>query len=367
MRPPRSSDKLTPGCATQPGTESFRAKFSTRLREDFYRSLSDVLSVSSIGMGTYLGECDDPTDKRYSAAAARALHSGINVFDSAINYRCQRSERALGAGLGGCVADGSAAREEFVVCTKGGYIPLDGAPPATKQDYDAILRKQYFDTGVIAAGEIVAGGHCIAPRFLADQIQRSRRNLGLATIDIYYVHNPEQQLEAVSRDAFREAMRGAFQQLEREVGIGNIGCYGCATWNGLRAGPGDPAHLSLAELVEVAVEAGGPDHHFRVVQLPVNLAMSEAVRVATQRIGTAVVPLLQAAAELGVAVITSAPLMQGQLARGLPAKLREAFPEATSDAQRAVSFVRSLPRVTTALVGMKTLSHLDEQIAAVSR
>ena len=117
----------------------------------------------------------------------------------------------------------------------------------------------------------------------------------------------------------------------------------------------------------VAREVAGPDHHFRVIQLPVNLAMTEAIRSATQRIGSSAIPLLHAAVEVGVAVVASAPLMQGQLVQGLPQKLRDAFPTLTSDAQCAVSFVRGLPSVTTALVGMKSPTHLQDQLAAVAR
>lgn len=354
------------GCATREGTERYRGRHAPTRAEDFYRPLADVLSVSSIGLGTYLGDCDDKTDVGYAKAAQLAVRSGINLLDSAINYRCQRSERALSTALRAILSSGTESRDEIVVCTKAGYIPLDGVPPATRRDYDAHLQAQYFDTGIVSPDQVVAGGHCIAPRYLADQVQRSRRNLGVSTIDIYYLHNPEQQLDALSRDAFSDAIAAAFSQLEREVAAGNIGCYGCATWNGFRVGPDDKSHLSLVELLEIAATVGGSDHHFRVIQLPINLAMPEAVRAPTQAMGTAMVPLLQAASELGITVIASAPLMQGQLISGLPAKLAEAFPDLATDAQRAVAFVRSLPRVTAALVGMRSPAHLREQLTAVA-
>jgi len=366
VRVPKKADRLISGCATREGTERYRGRHASKRAGDFYRPLADVLSVSSIGLGTYLGDCDDKTDADYAATAQQAARAGINLFDCAINYRCQRSERALGVALRALVSSGAEARDEIVVCSKAGYVPLDGAPPATRRDYDAYLKKQYFDTGIIPPDQLVAGGHSIAPQYLADQVQRSRRNLGVATIDIYYLHNPEQQLDALPRSAFSEAIAAAFTQLEEEVARGNIGCYGCATWNGFRVGPGDRSHLSLSELVEIAETVGGSGHHFRVIQLPINLAMPEAVRVPTQPLGNAMVPLLQAAHELGVTVIASAPLMQGQLASGLPAKLAEAFPDLTTDAQRAVAFVRSLPRVTAALVGMRSQAHLREQLGAVT-
>jgi aryl-alcohol dehydrogenase-like predicted oxidoreductase len=367
MHTPTANPKALTGCATERGTDRFRSRFAAERESDFFRPLNDTLQVSSLGVGTYLGETDDATDRRYIQAIRTALKNGINLIDSAINYRCQRSERCVGAALRDAVGADEVKRDETVVCTKGGYIPLEGQPPPTRRDYEALLRKEYFDRGIMSPDDVVAGGHCLAAPYLADQIRRSRRNLGVRTIDIYYLHNPEQQLDVLEREVFLSRIHDAFAKLEQAVAAGDIGCYGCATWNGFRVGPDTRSHLELEELVAIAREVGGPDHHFRVIQLPVNLAMTEAIRAATQRIGSSAIPLLQAAAEVGVAVVASAPLMQGQLVRGLPQKLRDAFPALTSDAQCAVSFVRGLPSVTTTLVGMKSPSHLQDQLAAVAR
>jgi aryl-alcohol dehydrogenase-like predicted oxidoreductase len=104
--------------------------------------------------------------------------------------------------------------------------------------------------------------------------------------------------------------------------------------------------------------------------------MSEAVRLPTQALpgGRGIgrkgarrprtVPLLEATQELGLAVVASAPLMHAQLTRGLPAEVAAAFPRLTTDAQRALAFVRSLPGVSAALVGMKIREHLEENLAA---
>jgi aryl-alcohol dehydrogenase-like predicted oxidoreductase len=109
----------------------------------------------------------------------------------------------------------------------------------------------------------------------------------------------------------------------------------------------------------VAREVGGANHHFKVVQLPYNLGMTEAFTRATQRVKDRLVPTLEAARELGVSVMASASLHQGQLMR-LPPVMAEYIPGLTTDAQRAVQFVRSTPGVGTALVGMKTPAHVDE-------
>jgi aryl-alcohol dehydrogenase-like predicted oxidoreductase len=117
--------------------------------------------------------------------------------------------------------------------------------------------------------------------------------------------------------------------------------------------------------VTLARDVGGDKHHFGVVQAPVNLAMPEAIRANTQCLsGERLVPLLEAATELGVAVVASATLMQSRLTAGLPGPVREAFPGLTTDAARAIAFVRSLPGVTTALVGMKTVEHLAQNLEA---
>jgi aryl-alcohol dehydrogenase-like predicted oxidoreductase len=359
---------LLTGRATPQGTQRFAARHADTFGDDFFRVL-DGLRVSSVGLGTYLGECDAQEDERYAAAARRALERGANLLDTAINYRCQRSEGALGRALQRAVGDELVRRDEVVLCTKGGYIPLELEPPASRAEFREYLRREFIEPGVMRSEDVVAGAHCLAPSFLAHQIARSRRNLGVETIDVYYVHNPEQQLEAVDRAQFRDRMRDAFALLEERCAAGEIARYGCATWNGFRVPPEEREHLSLGELVEVAREVGGDAHHFRVVQLPVNLALTEAVRTPTQSLSPAMprVTLLQAAAELGLAVVASAPLLQAKLTANLPAQLRDALPGLETDAQRALAFVRALPVLSAALVGMRATAHVDENLAGARR
>ena len=352
------------GKATADGTLRYASRFQGGLAADFYRPVAGGPIVSSIGIGTYLGECDDSEDDRYAAAVNHALEQGINLVDSAINYRCQRSERAVGRALRRATDAGVASRDEIVVCTKGGYVPLDNRAPSDRAEYDDYLTREYFSRGVMTPADVVAGGHCLAPGFLANQLARSRENLGVEAIDIYYLHNPEQQLDVLDRETFNERVRDAFRLLEEGVERREIGVFGCATWNGFRAPPSSRGHLSLSELVELARETGGAGHHFRVIQLPISLLMTEAIRTPTQRLADGrMVPLLHAAAELGISVVASASLLQAQLASGLPPQMHEAFPGLTSDAQRALAFVRCLP-LTAALVGMRSMAHVDENLAA---
>ncbi len=351
-----------PGRATASGTGAFATRFSSAFAPDFYRNAAG-LTVSSIGMGTYLGECDDDEDARYTEVIEEGIASGLNLVDTAINYRCQRSERAAGRALQNAVASGNVSRDQLIVCTKAGYVALDGSPPGSREEYQAYLEKEYFSPGIVTRKDLAAGGHCLAPGFLANQIDRSRANLGVECIDIFYLHNPEQQLETRDRGRFLEIVTTAFSELESQVSKGNIGAYGCATWNGFRTFAANRNHLSLTELVVAARKAGGVDHHFRAIQLPVNLAMTEAVRAPTQSDEGKNTTVLELAQELQISVIASASLMQAQLSRDLPAAVRKLFPAYGTDAQRAIAFVRSLP-VASALVGMRSVDHLTENLEA---
>jgi aryl-alcohol dehydrogenase-like predicted oxidoreductase len=274
-----------------------------------------------------------------------------------VNYRGQRSERAVGAALRAGIAAGRFARSEVLVATKGGFIPSDGAPPGRDAGGPA---QAYIRAGLVAPDDIVAGGHCMTPRYLADQLERSRANLGVDTVDVYYLHNPETQLGEVSRPVFLTRLLAAFELLEEAAAAGKIRWYGAATWTGFRQEPAAAEYLSLAELVERAVDVGGKDHHFRVLQLPYNLGMTEAFTSRNQRAGRDTVSLLEAARRLDLFVMTSASIYQGRLARGLPSVIAEFLPGLATDAQRALQFVRSTPGVGTALVGMAGAAHVDE-------
>ena len=315
--------------------------------------------MSSVGIGTYLGEADEVTDQAYSAAVVRALELGSNVIDTAINYRIQRSERSIGAALESLNARGRVLRQEAVICTKAGFLTPDGTIPANARRY---FEETFFKPGIIGPEDIAAGIHCMAPRYLADQMERSLRNMGLESIDVFYLHNPETQLSAVSRAEFLRRMRLAFEWLETTVAAKTIQWYGTATWSGYRQSSGSRDYLSLNELAGLAREVAGPDHHFRFLQLPFNLAMPEAMTAQNQPVAGRALNLLEAAGELGMTVVASASLMQAALCSGLPEIIAETFAGLQTDAQRALQFSRSAPGIGVALVGMKNPRHVEENL-----
>jgi aryl-alcohol dehydrogenase-like predicted oxidoreductase len=348
------------GRATADATAAYAARFP-QLPGNFRPMLG--ASVSSIGIGTYLGEPDDETDRAYEAALRAALTGGINLIDTAVNYRFQRSERNIGKVLAELTSAGTLRRDEVVLATKGGYITFDGAMPPNPR---AWFEEHFVRTGVVGAGDIAGGSHCMTPKYLAAMLDTSRRNLGVETIDIYYLHNPETQLEEVGRDEFNARIRAAFEFLERAAADGKIGVYGTATWNGYRVEQNDAGWLSLDDLARIANEVAGPRNHFGAIQLPYNLAMPEAAALRNQPVGRETASALEAARAMHIAVCASASLLQGRLAQGLPDIIAEVSAGLDSDAQRAIQFVRSTPGVDVALVGMKSQAHVRDGLAAAS-
>ncbi len=327
------------GHATPAATRDYASTFPIYKAAGFFR-LAQQLTVSSLGIGTYLGPLDDATDAAYKQAIHRALSSGINLIDTSLNYRHQRSETAAGEALAAWVHEDGGSRERVVLSTKAGYL-VPGALPA----------------GVLRADDVVGGMHSLAPAFLSDQIARSRRNLGVETIDLFYLHNPETQLKYIDPDTFYARVRRGFELLEGLAVTGEICFYGAATWDGFRTGSG-PQALSLLGMHELARQVGGDAHHFRFIQLPFNLAMQEAISTPLEDGRT----VLEIAADLGITVICSASLLQSRLARGLPDEVAKVMPGLETDAQRALQFARSAPGVAVALAGMSRAEHVRENL-----
>ena len=357
------------GCATSAGTARFRARFPALTGAGHFRQAQAVpevreLWLSSIGLGTYLGETTAEADAAYTEAIVAAVQGGVNVLDTAINYRNQRSERNIGAALKQLIEDRSIERDEILLCTKGGFLAFDGEPPADPQSY---FISEYINKGVMRPGEIAGGMHCMSPRYLENQLERSRKNLGAETIDVFYVHNPETQLSSgVAAGEFRVRLRAAFEALENVVRADKIRFYGCATWNAFRVAPAQRDYMSLEETITVAREVGGEQHHCRFMQLPFNLAMAEAFTEQNQAWRGEKISLLEAAARAGVAVVGSATLYQARLMRDLPSFVAEKL-GTTSHAESAIQFARSAPGLAVSLIGMGRKSHVTENLRIAER
>ncbi|MFB6302242.1 MAG: aldo/keto reductase [Haloferacaceae archaeon] len=346
--------------ATREGMWGYRDRFGGSYGRTYFRRFGPGV-VASVGIGTYLGDPTDAVDERYREALVTAFEHGGNLVDTAVNYRCQRSERVVGE----AIRDAAVDREEVVVATKGGFVPFDGQRP---DDPGAYVREAFVDTGLAPRDQLARGQHCIAPDFLDAMLDRSLANLGLETVDCYYVHNPETQLSAVDRETVYDRLEAAFERLEARRAAGDVRAYGVATWDALRVPPDHDEYLSLAEMLSRARAAAAShglapaDHGLAAVQLPFNVVMADGFTRAAHGDGERT-SALEYAHGAGLDVFASATLAQGRLLSEFPDGI-EAELAGDTRAQRAVNFARSAPGVTAALVGASRRDHVAENLAA---
>jgi aryl-alcohol dehydrogenase-like predicted oxidoreductase len=325
-----------------------------------FRGAPGGLRLSSLGLGTYIGAADPPTDVAVEQAVQLCLQSGrINVLDTAINYRYQRAERSIGRSIARLVDRGTARRDEFFVATKAGYLAPDAESkiPLARWVETELVAKEVLDPA-----DIVDDCHAMSVSYLRDQFERSRTNLGVDTVDLLYLHNaPDAQLPVVGREEFVRRLTDAFGFLEELRAAGQLGAFGLATWECLRAPRDSATYFSLEEADRVARSVGGDAHGFRFVQFPFSLGMPEAAVQRNQSVKGEKVSLFEAARRLGLGCFTSVPLLQGQLARVGPVGA------GLSAAQTAIQFARSAPGTIGPLVGQKTPEHLAENLQLAER
>ena len=255
------------------------------------------LNVFPLGFGCYrIGE----GHAGHEAALRAYFDRGGNLIDTSANYADGLSEQLVGRVLkeiGRTVGHGDHTRA--VIVTKGGYIQGQNM---------SLARRRTFPEVVAYADGL---WHCIHPDFLDTQIQLSAKRLQVDAIDVYLLHNPEYFLTeiahhhpptAADHEEFYRRIREAFRFLESKVREGRLRWYGVSS-NHFALPASDPVMTSVARCVEAA-EAVAPDHHFAVVQLPVNL----------YECGGALEPntdgksVLQFCLERGIGVLANRPL-----------------------------------------------------------
>ena len=298
-------------CATKEGTFSYLKKFGN-YSKDFYR-FNGELFFPSLGIGTYKAEPykEDNYIINFAEAIKMALRRGINMIDTAINYRYQMSEREIAEALNAMFQEGEIKRQEVIIASKAGFIPLDFPFPENPYGW---IKEHIIDTGLATKEEIVIDQHCMAPAYLRWSCEQSLRNLELETIDIFYLHNPETQLGYVDQETFYGRIETAFKLFEELRAEGKIVSYGIAAWNGFLYEADHTEYIALSKVVEIARRAGGINHGFKYLQSPFNLAKPHAYGYANQQAEDGMYyPLMHACASYGITYIGSSPLLQKNL------------------------------------------------------
>ena len=341
------------GYATPEGTKKFAERQNHDTQKN-YKNIQD-LTLSNVGIGTYLGNPDIETDYLVQNAVKKSILGGINVIDSAINYRAQKAERSIGNALSQLIDNNDISREEIFVSTKNGYVTNDGD---IKEDLMQYVMREYGKTGIVKEGDISPGYHCMTLPYLNDQLERSLKNLGLNCIDLMYLHNSVEGQTHISREQFLKNLKNVFEFYEKKRKDGKIRFYGMATWECFRVTQENPLFLQLSEVMDLAMEAGGTEHGFRFIQLPFNLMFDQAYLTKNHNVNGKTISFLEAAQTFNLGVFTSVPLLQGKL---LNANIIPEFGD-YSTALRLLQFVRSTPGVTAPLIGQKSESHVTENM-----
>ena len=341
------------GYATSEGTKDFSKNSQVNL--DNFKIFED-LHLSNVGIGTYLGNPDSQTDELVKNAVKQSVLSGVNVIDTAINYRAQKAERSVGKALSELIQEGKITRNQVFISSKNGYVTNDAD---IQEDFMEYVMRELGKTGIVKEGDITSGYHCMTTAYLSDQLDRSLKNLDLECIDLMYLHNGiEGQIKDISKDEFLEKLKSVFELYEQKRDEGKIKFYGMATWECFRVKDNDPQHLSLEDLVEMAKKIGGDDHGFKFIQLPYNMNYDQALLGKNQIIQNKPVSILESAVTLGIGVFTSVPFMQGRL---LAPGIMPEFSDLKSSL-RALQFIRSSPGVLAPLVGQKSAEHVSENL-----
>ncbi len=344
------------GFATSEETKNFSEKFLT----ENYNSVQN-LHLSNVGIGTYLGEPDSQTDEMVTEAVKKSILSGVNVIDTAINYRAQKSERSIGKALSELISENLIKREQVFICTKNGYVTNDGD---IREDFMQYVMREFGQSGIVKEGDISSGYHCMTIPYLDDQLERSLNNLGLECIDLMYLHNAVEGHPEMSKSDFLENLKKVFEFYESKRKEGKIRFYGMATWECFRTTPDNAMFLSLEDVVTIARDIGGNDHGFRFIQLPFNLHFDQAMMLKNQTVNDKQKSILDSALELGIGVFTSVPLMQGKLLEW--AKSKPLFAQ-SSPSVGLLQFIRSTPGVLSPLIGQKSDQHVDENLQVMKK
>jgi len=295
------------GRATPAGTAAYARRFAEAVGPEGYGPLGSTgLTVSRLGFGGYRVDDESPGHR---AALEHALASGVNLIDTSTNYTDGGSERLVGRVLQERTGSGALRRDGLVVVSKIGYVQgqnlrLAREREASGRPFPEMVK--YMD----------GCWHCLHPEFLQDQLARSLGRLGIATLDVCLLHNPEYFFSdakkrgpgplAPLRDEFYRRLTEAFRFFESQAAAARIGWYGVSS-NTSTAPAGEHDATSLTRMLAAAREAGGPAHRFRVLQLPMNLF--EAGGVLERNNGPDCrETVLECAAHEGIGVLVNRPL-----------------------------------------------------------
>ena len=311
------------------------------------------LKYSKIGIGTYLGDFNQIVDKKIYDVIFEAIKNGINLIDTAPNYRCERSEEVIGNVVS------NVNRAELVISTKVGFLPFSKEEP---KNYEKYFLKRFIDSGIISIDNVYADWQSFYPDYIDWQLTQSLKRLNTDYIDIYYLHNPDELLDCMGIDKFYSIITDAFKFLNKMINLGKIKYIGISTWNGFLR---EKNKLDLNKIIEISKNILDTDK-FKFIQIPYNLGMIDYITQKKQfdLENNKDCSLIYLANFYNLDIITSAPFFHGKLIDiDLPDKIKNNFLNTKSNAELSLKFALSNPGSHAVLTGVTNLTHLEEIIS----
>lgn len=348
--------------ATKDATYNFAKKFSNY--KDFYIQHNNLI-FSKLGLGTFNKEPykEENYVFHYIEGVKEAIKNGINLIDTASNYRYGASEKEIGIALKELMDEDAVKREELIICSKGGFIQLEYPFPENPYEW---IDENIIKNRLATQEDIELDQHCLTADFIEWSCKKSLENLGVKAIDIYFLHNPEMQLQKLGYSKFLKKVESIFKRFEKMADMDLINYYGVATWNGFTNDRNSNELMNLEDLVDIAQKVGGENHRFKYIQTPFNMGKTSIYTMPTQIVNNEECTLLQAAHRLGIGVISSSSLLQMNLFK------KSIKPEAgylldskmilKNDIQLALQFVRSTPGLISSLFASKVPVHIRENL-----
>jgi aryl-alcohol dehydrogenase-like predicted oxidoreductase/nucleoside-diphosphate-sugar epimerase len=302
--------------------------------------------LSKVAIGTFKGEAGLEDSDAYKQAIKKSVLNGINVIDTAINYRFTDSEIAVGEIIRELVDSETIERDDIFVATKGGYLGNRYSWPLINSDEKT-------------------NKHSLRPGYIKHCLNTSYKNLKLKTIDLYFLHNPEIALNYLDPEDFYSTLLQNFVMLEDEVRQGRIRGYGLATWQGLRISPESKNYIDLNRVLEIAnMAAGYKQHNFVGIELPINVLINEAVTYPNQMYNGTPVSVIEFAKNNNLKVFTSNSVMYGEDNEKINSHYN--FDYGLSSPQKSLLWLKSIPGITSAIVGMKKSANVDSAIEVLN-
>ena len=358
--------------------------------------------VSEAGFGSYrIGFHPSLGAPESGMALEYALRDGVNLVDTSTNYGDGQSELLIGRTIAKLVAEGALKRETFVLISKVGYVQGQNHDLAMSRIKE---NKPFPD--MVKFGENI--WHCIHPEFIRDQVLRSCARLGVKSLDVFLLHNPEYALKHFencdmpvqeARNIFYSRIKQSFECLEELVKEGTIGAYGVSS-NTFGQPEEDPSSVSAQKLWDIACKIS-VKNNFKVIQFPLNLievgpafmpmgadGSKTTLQFALEHsLGTLVNRPFNAMYENGLIRLTRPVVHEGQEMNEKTKKGLENWTQLANDVEKlgrehlnqtvgyedaplsqlVLALLSSLPGITSVLCGMRRKTYVQDAQAALTR